>query len=393
MQNNTVLQDISSDGSFCVAGHEFRLLHEPAHRLKALKSLIDGAQSSIKMFNYMFRNDQTGNEVLAALIAAAKRGVAVQLIIDSFGSAETKHHFFQPLIDAGGDYHCFGSRKGLGYLVRNHQKIVIIDKERVLVGGFNISDFYYDRAGDASWEDFGTVMTGAQVQPLVDYYDALSDLSRDGAISFRKMRRLIQNWKPGDGPVRWVLGGPSNRISPWALSLKRDLETAKRADIVEAYFSPSQTILRRITRISKRGGKVRLILAGKTDNGATIGAARSLYIYLLKRGVEINEFQTKPLHMKLLAIDNACYIGSANMDVRSLFINMEIMLRIEDAAMATHIRAMMDRMAGASEHQTLAKHRKRATLLKRVQWALNYFLVNTVDYTIGRRIKFGLLRK
>jgi cardiolipin synthase A/B len=393
MQKNTALQDISSDGSFTVAGHTFHLLHEPAHRLQAVKSLIEEAQSSIKMFNYMFRDDQTGNEVLAALIDAAQRGVAVELIIDSFGSAETSHEFFQPLIDAGGHYHCFGSRKGLGYLVRNHQKILIIDKERVLVGGFNISDFYYDRAGDQSWEDFGTVMTGPQVKPLVDYYDALSDLSRDGAIPFRKMRHLIRNWKPGDGPVRWVLGGPTNRISPWALSLKRDLQCAKRADIVEAYFSPSQTVLRRITKVCKRGGKVRLILAGKTDNGATIGAARSLYKYLMKRGVEINEFQTKPLHMKLLAIDDACYIGSANMDVRSLFINMEIMLRIEDAAMAKHIRGMMDMMVEASEHQTLAKHRKRATLFKRIQWGLSYFMVNTVDYTVGRRIKFSLLRK
>ncbi len=393
MKTKTASLDIASEGSFSVAGHEIHLLHKPADRLQAIKTLIENAQSSIKMFNYMFRDDQTGQEVLAALIDATERGVEVQLIIDSFGSAETSHDFFQPLVDAGGRYHCFGSRKGLGYLVRNHQKILIIDKERVLVGGFNITDFYYDRAGDESWEDFGAVMTGPQVAPLVEYYDALSELSHDGAISFRKLRRLIRGWKPGNGPVRWVLGGPTNRISPWALSLKRDLQVAKRADIVEAYFSPSQTLLRRIARIGKRGGKVRLILAGKTDNGATIGAARSLYKYLLKRNVEINEFQAKPLHMKLLAIDDACYIGSANMDVRSLFINMEIMLRIEDAAVAKHIRAIMDSMAEASEQQTLVEHRKRATFLRRIQWALSYFAVNTVDYTVGRRIKFGLLRK
>ena len=393
MQKNSAHTAPSCDGSFVVAGHEIHLLHEPTHRLDAVKSLIDGAQSSIKMFNYMFRNDQTGKEVLTALVSAAARGVKVQLIIDSFGSAETSHDFFQPLVDAGGKYHCFGSRKGLGYLVRNHQKILIADQERVLVGGFNISDVSYDRAGEASWEEFGVVMSGPQVKPLVDYYDALSELTQDGAIPFLKMRRLIRNWKSGDGPVRWVLGGPTNRISPWALSLKRDLEVAKRADIVEAYFSPSQAVLRRITRICKRGGKVRLILAGKTDNGATIGAARFLYTYLMKRGVEINEFQTKPLHMKLLAIDDACYIGSANMDVRSLFINMEIMLRIEDAAFAKHIRAIMDEMTQASEQQTLVAHRKRATFVRRIQWALNYFIVNTVDYTIGRRIKFGLLKK
>jgi cardiolipin synthase A/B len=377
---------------FTVAGHQLHLVHAPEDRLQAVLSLIESATKSIRMFSYMFASDQTGQEVLAALVAAKYRGVTVQLIIDSFGSGDTKHEFFDDFVAAGGEYYCFSSRWGLGYFVRNHQKILIADDAHALIGGYNITDYYVGRAGDDSWEDMGAILSGPMVKPLSGYYDDLRELSKDGHIPFRKMRKLIGGWQPGTGPIRWLIGGPTNRISPWGLALKRSLETAKRVDLVAAYFSPSQTVLRRIARVTRRNNGSRLILAGKTDNGATIGAARLLYRYLLKRGATIYEYQPLPLHMKLVVIDDAVHIGSANLDVRSLFINMEIMMRIEDAAFAKHIRAMMDGMVEQSQEQTKDVMAARDNYWSRFKAAFSYFLVNTVDYSIGRRIKFGLLR-
>jgi cardiolipin synthase A/B len=377
--------------SFNVGGHMLHLVHAPEDRLTAVLRLIDGATSSVRMFSYMFGSDQTGQEVLAALTSAATRGVQVQLIIDSFGSGDNKDSFFDPLVKAGGQYHCFSSRKGLGYFVRNHQKILIADDAHALVGGFNITDYYVGRKGDDSWEDLGVIISGPEVAHLVEYYDELDHLSEGGRIAFGAMRRLIRSWRPGDGQVQWLLGGPSNRISPLGLALKRALERAKRLDIVAAYFSPTQAILRRIARVTKRKKGSRLIMAGKTDNGATIGAARLLYRYLLKRHARIYEFQPRPLHMKLFVVDDAVYIGSANLDVRSLFINMEIMVRIEDAGFATSVRGLIDGLVAHSEEQTRALLAQRDSLWSRFKSAIAYFLVNTVDYSIGRRIKFGLI--
>jgi cardiolipin synthase A/B len=378
--------------AFNVDGHRLHLVHAPQDRLAAVMQLIAHAKRSIRMFSYMYGSDQTGQEVLAALITAVERGVKVQLIIDSFGSNENTHSFFDPLVSAGGQYHCFSSRKGLGYFVRNHQKILIADKHHALVGGYNITDYYFDRKGDASWEDLGIIISGPEVAHLVEYYDELDRLSEDGRIAFLKMRQLIRSWRPGDGAIQWLLGGPTNRISPLGLNLKRALEKAIRLDIVAAYFSPSQTILRRIASVAKRGRDSRLIMAGKTDNGATISAARSLYRYLLKRKARIYEFQTRPLHMKLFVVDDAVYIGSANLDVRSLFINMEIMVRIEDANFAAHMRMLIDQLVAQSEEQTPRLLRQRDGWWSRLKSGLAYFLVNSVDYSIGRRIKFGLLR-
>ncbi|MFN3619491.1 phospholipase D-like domain-containing protein [Sphingorhabdus sp.] len=377
---------------FHVAGHDLQLVHLPQDRLNAILQLIALAQKSVQMFFYMFGGDETGREVRDALIDAAHRGVEVQLIIDSFGSTQVSDRFFDPLIKAGGDYHCFSTRKGLGYLIRNHQKMLIVDGAHALVGGFNITDQYFGRAGDDSWEDLGMIVTGPQAQRLSDYFEEMARASNNGKVRYRQIRAIIQKWRPGIGQVQWLLGGPTNRISPWALTFKRSLDTGKRFDIVSAYFSPSQTILRRLAKTAKRNKGSRLIMAGKTDNGATIAAARVLYRYLMRRRTRIFEFQPRPLHMKLMVIDDTVYIGSANLDVRSMFINLEIMVRIKDAGLALHMRQMIDEMVSQSEEQTRILLKARDSWWSRFKAGLAYFLVNSVDYTIGRRIKFGLIR-
>jgi cardiolipin synthase len=377
---------------FQVAEHDLHLVHLPQDRLNAVLQLIAAAQKSIQMFFYMFNDDATGREVCAALVSAAERGVNVQLIIDSFGSSKVRDRFFDELIAAGGAYHSFSTRKGFGYLIRNHQKILVVDGAHALVGGFNITDAYFGRAGDASWEDLGMIVSGPQAQKLYDYFEDMARASNNGKVRFRSIRTIIHRWRPGVGQVQWLLGGPTNRISPWALTFKRSLDTGQRFDIVSAYFSPSQTILRRIARTAKRNKGSRLIMAGKTDNGATIAAARVLYRYLLRRKAKIFEFQPRPLHMKLMVIDDTVYIGSANLDIRSLFINLEIMVRIKDKALAVHMRSMVDDLVVQSQEQTGILLKTRDSYWSRFKAGLAYFLVNSVDYTIGRRIKFGLIR-
>lgn len=376
---------------FRVSGHDLHFIYEPEDRLQAILKLIATAKKSVRMLFYMFDPDASGREVLAALTEAASRGLKVSLIIDSFGSSGTPHAFFEPLLAEGGQYHCFGSRWGVGYFVRNHQKILIIDDRHALIGGYNITDQYFGRKGEESWEDLGLVVTGAEVPKLAGYYDELHRLSADGSVPFKTMRKLTRDWHPGAGKLKWLVGGPTNRMSSWGLSLKQTMQNASHIDIVAAYFSPSQTVLRRIAKVTHRANGSRLVMAGKSDNGATIGAARLLYRYLLKRKAKIYEFQPRPLHSKLFIVDDVVFIGSANLDVRSLFINLEIMLRIEDASFASHMRGFVDEMVAQSEPQTTALLARRDSYWTRFKSAFAYFLVNTVDYTIGRRIRFGVL--
>jgi cardiolipin synthase len=203
------------------------------------------------------------------------------------------------------------------------------------------------------------------------------------------MRRLIREWDPGSGPVQWLIGGPIRGLSPWARSVSDDLRAGTRLDMMMAYFSPARVLLGRIARIARQG-QTRLLLAAKSDNGATIGASRLLYGPLLKRGARIWEFAPCKLHAKLIVLDDAVYLGSANFDMRSLYINVEIMLRIEDAALAERMREYVAAHLPASQPITRELHRRRLTPFNRIRWALSWLLVSVIDYTVTRRLNLGL---
>ncbi|SIO16429.1 cardiolipin synthase [Parasphingorhabdus marina DSM 22363] len=380
---------------FDIGENRLKLVHEPQDRMDALTHLIDRAEHRLQLFYYMFEDDAVGTKLLSKLVAACERGVSVELMIDSFGSNTTARAFFNPLIAAGGKFGVFSPRFSTSYLVRNHQKIAISDTSRALVGGFNITDDYFNRREEGEpnmWEDVGVAIEGPEVSALARWYDRLSDWVEHDNGNILKLQKMVRTWSAGDGRFRWLLGGPSNRLSRWAWSIKNDLEAGSRLDLVAAYFSPGQGLLRRIARLSKKGGDSNLLLPGKTDNGATIGASRLLYGYLLKRNARIFEYQPRRLHTKLVVVDDAVYVGSANFDIRSLFINVEMMVRIEDRAFADHARNLVMQMCGASQQITPEVHKSRKSLLNRIRWALSYFIVNTLDYTVTRRFNLGLTR-
>ena len=93
---------------------------------------------------------------------------------------------------------------------------------------------------------------------------------------------------------------------------------------------------------------------------------------------------------KLYIIDDVVHLGSSNFDFRSLYLNLEIMLRIEDKTFADQMRGYVDGEIADSIRITPALHKKRATLWRRLKWTLSYWLVTTVDYTVTRRVNFGV---
>ena len=123
-----------------------------------------------------------------------------------------------------------------------------------------------------------------------------------------------------------------------------------------------------------------------------VGAARFLYNMLLKRGTEIYEYQATKLHSKLIVIDDVVHIGSANFDMRSLYLNLEMMLRIDDPPFAAMMRRFVEGEIANSKRILPEEHRKSMTLWNRIKWALGYFLVATADYNVARRLNFGKYR-
>ena len=376
------------DVAATVDGNRLTLLPDGPERLAALIALIEEAQESLRFLYYMFLDDESGGRVRDALLAAAERGVQVSLLVDGFGSDAAKAAFFQPLIDGDVDFCRFSARYGRRYLLRNHQKLALADGRRVLIGGFNVSDDYFGTVESGAWRDLGLEVEGDSVSCLVDYFDRLFAWAQKPKGRIRELRRMLQQGSSTEGKLHWLFGGPTRRLSPWARVVRRDMKRARRLDLIAAYFAPSLGMLRRIAGISRRG-TVRIVTAAKSDNTATISAARNTYWWLLKRGVRIFEYQPTKLHTKLFVVDDVVHIGSANFDMRSLFLNLEMMLRVDDADFAAAMRRFVDGEIEGSREVTQESHRRQRSWLNRARWAVSYFLVAVADYRISRRLNFG----
>jgi cardiolipin synthase len=374
----------------CVTVDDNRLtLHiEGPDRLTALLGLIDGADTSLRLLYYIYRADASGGIVRAALDRALDRGVRVALLVDGFGYA-APDDYFEALVAKGLRFCRFHPTLGRRYLIRNHQKLALADDRRVLIGGFNIEDSYFGTVEDGAWRDLGLMVEGEAAGRLSPYFDELIAWAMTKRGKIRHLNQIIRLHSETHGTLQWTYGGPTRGLSPWATATCRDLLSARDVEMIAAYFAPTWAMLRRIERVGAKG-RARIITAAKSDNEATISAARHTYKRLLRQGVEIFEYAPAKLHSKLVVLDDIVHIGSSNFDIRSLYLNLEMMLRVDDPAFAAMMRAYFEQECANSTPITPAVHEQRSTLFNRIRWAASFFLVSSADYSVTRRLNLGV---
>jgi cardiolipin synthase len=376
-----------------VDGNRLTLLPDGPARLEALIALIDGARHSLRLLYYTFLADAAGEQVKQALLRAVERKVAVALLIDGFGSSATPDDYFTDLSRSGAKFCRFNPTLGRRYLLRNHQKLALADGETArgcaMIGGFNIANDYFGEVEAGAWRDIGLTVEGPATARLVPYFDKLIAWALSAKPKLRTLRGLVHKYSESRGALQWQLGGPTPRLSPWGVSTCRDLVHSRDVEIIAAYFAPTWGLLKRIARVGNRG-RARVITAAKSDNNATIAAARFTYNRLIKRDVEVYEYAPTKLHTKLVVLDDVVHIGSGNLDIRSLYLNMELMLRVDDVRFARAMRSYFEGELERSLAITPQLHKKRATVLNRARWALSFFLVTSLDYGVTRRLNFGL---
>ena len=213
---------------FEIDGNRLNPIVEGEARLAALIAVIGAAQRELRLIYYIFADDAVGLQVRDALVAAARRGVAVSLLIDGFGCEATPNAFLAPLRAAGGKVCRFVPRFGRRYLLRNHQKLTLADERIALIGGFNVEAGYFGE-GAEHWRDFALRIEGPAVAALGGYHDALLEWARDRHATMRALARLIRRRSEDSGDLRWLFGGPTRRLSPWARALRRDMMTSASA--------------------------------------------------------------------------------------------------------------------------------------------------------------------
>jgi cardiolipin synthase len=351
----------------------------------AMLAAIDDAQHLICLEIYTFADSPLGMRFLDALVRAAKRNVRVRVLVDAIGSVELPDSFWSPLRDAGGEAKFFNpiALKRVG--IRNHRKLLVCDDAVAFVGGFNIATEYEGDGVTRGWRDLGLRLEGPLVVELAESFQAMFKLADFRHKRFVRLRRAALRQDVTSPTEQLLLGRPGFGRHPLRRALRADLRHAQSAHVMVAYFLAPPRIPRQLRRAGRRGGAVQLILPGRSDVALSQLAARSQYQRLMKAGVEIYEYQPQILHAKLFVINDAVYVGSANLDPRSLGINYELLVRFEKPRMAAEARAIIAETLPYCRRVDPAEWRGSRSFWTRMKERWACFLLARIDPYVARK--------
>ncbi len=326
----STITDVS--GRDVTSGNSITILNTGKETFETLLKALSEAQRSINIEMYIFEDESTGQRVAQVLMERASAGVSVNLLVDSLGSMGLAgSEIERRMVEAGVNlryYNEFQFPFLLRYNQRSHKKIIVVDEEIGLTGGFGFSDAWDDT------EDSSDKMRDVQLyvegpiarQMLEDFHSNWGespepDAKKDRSF-YQKVKRKIKGLRArfiGSSPYR-------GRDTVYQLLLFAIQSSRNYFWMETAYFVPDRPLVDALKEASRRGVDVRLVLAtsDRTDVAATVYAGRNYYEELLESGVQIYEYHKKRLHSKFALMDDGwCTLGSANFDNRSMQLDDE----------------------------------------------------------------------
>ncbi|HSZ35136.1 MAG TPA: cardiolipin synthase [Puia sp.] len=313
--------------------------------LKALKE----AKNHIHLEYYIYEDDEIGREIEQILIQKAKEGVAVRFIYDDFGSRSIRRTLARRLNENGVKAFPFlriyfiALANRLNY--RNHRKIIVIDGKTAFVGGINVDDRYINKDKNKTfWRDTHLRIDGPGIQYLQYLFFCDWNFCADEKLHPDQHFFPPEHALPVNGKkiVQIAASGPDSGAPAILFSILQAIGLAtKEILITTPYFIPGDGLLDALTIASLSGVKVKMLVPGISDSILVNAAARSYYIDLMRRGVEIYLYNKGFVHAKTMVTDNnIAMIGTANMDSRSFDLNFEVNAIVYDSETADELRAI-----------------------------------------------------
>ncbi|MEJ7727945.1 MAG: phospholipase D-like domain-containing protein [Polyangiaceae bacterium] len=326
-------------------GHRVELVDNGAV-FDALVREIERARTSVHIVMYIWEAGGASDRVVAALAARVKAGVRCRVVVDGLGSSDFLDKV-QPSVQAAG---CEARiLRPLGEaddeLARNHRKIVVVDGQSAMVGGFGIRDNWLgDGLSEQAWRDSNVVFEGPAV--------------RDAQLAF------AESWQEAGGALLAatdlaappaVAGGVSAALvassgSPTVTRAERliqllTLSARRRVWIANAYFVPTRPILEQLERQAQAGVDVRILVPGKqSDSKTSFGAQNVDYGGLVEAGIRVWEYQPAMMHSKTMLVDDRrAMVGSINIDPLSLNTLDEVALVVDDPATNARLAEAFER--------------------------------------------------
>jgi cardiolipin synthase len=387
-------------------GNRLTLLRSGVEYFPALEAAIGEAKREVFLETYIFEGDDTGKRISRALCDAARRGAAVRVLVDGFGSKDMPEALQNELLEAGVRLLVFRpeiwrARFRRDRLRRLHRKLAVADARVAFVGGINIIDDMHTPRQVPPRYDYAVRIQGPLLGPIQD--SAVRAWNWVARVNLEHAWRVSHPIRPGLART----GGhsiPHHASRPGGqraalvvrdnVRHRRDIEEAYLAAIrsakeeiviANAYFFPGIRFRRALAAAAARGVRVVLLLQGRVEYVLLHYASRALYGTLLEAGVQIYEYHRSFMHAKVAVIDEHwATVGSSNIDPFSLLLAREANIVVEDRAFAAELRRRLreDMEKGA---RVVAKTRWfKKPLWRRIPIWIGYGLAR---FTIGM---FGL---
>ena len=286
---------------------------------------------------------------------------------------------------------------------RMHNKSMIIDNQIAIVGGRNLADEYFGLDDGANFRDMELLIGGPAVTAVSASFDEywndnwtvpieMLSLVEPSPVALHGAQRVVDDHDhvhreetPAERSDRWralVKGAHSGNVRLYADAppegnpadaanapvqvANEIIEIFDEADeevlILSAYLIPSAALEVAIERAFDRGVNIRILTNSIQSNNhlAAHSAYRNHIRELMRGGADLHEVRidaqrrdryffpptdqkSMALHAKALVIDrDKVFIGSANLDPRSLRINTEMGLLVESESLNAAIRAQVE---------------------------------------------------
>jgi len=316
-----------------IAGNRLTLLNSGAEYFPALLAAIDGAQRDVHLESYIFADDDTGRAVASALIAVARRGIAVRLLVDGIGSPEFSRTLGPALI-AGGvmavvyrpDLARFRLRRHR--LRRLHRKLAVIDGEIAFVGGINVVDDLDPQAHLPPRYDYAVRIEGPLLLPIRGAMQRLWEIVI--WVHLKRRYRIGKSAAPAPLPrgkqlASFVVRDNIRHRRAIEEAYLRAIDAAQSEVLIaNAYFLPGRRFRQALRDAAHRGVQVSIVLQGRIEYRLQHYATQALYGSLLAAGIRIFEYHHSFLHAKVAVIDRQwATVGSSNIDPFSLLLSRE----------------------------------------------------------------------
>ncbi|MEL7332574.1 MAG: phosphatidylserine/phosphatidylglycerophosphate/cardiolipin synthase family protein [Cyanobacteria bacterium J06560_2] len=365
---------------------------------------INRAQQSIQFETFMMTPGKRSQDFASAIARKATEGINVQILVDSFGARAIPSKYWHRLRSAGVQvvfFNPFDWQAPANFSGRTHRKLLIIDGQKVLIGGAGMSDLWdgEEKSDDTkSWLDMEVALTG----PVVSVMSACFQRHWQGhkmpngitGIDMEKIfpsNSFIDNNKDDAYPEKATNQTYSILVTPGSKPSYRSssIETLKQMLIACArqriwlsspYFLPNESTRQLLINAKQAGVDVRILTTSvRSDKKPVYYASYEVYGDLLKAGIQIFEYQPSMLHAKMLIIDHEWVnTGSANFDYRSFLHNDELDICMRSPELISSVEKVFEKGFALSEQiglkqwqqRSWLKHRLLGNAVRLVQWQL-----------------------